>query len=72
LVKVQNSNPVTRNKKYLFLALPLYEEAGIATGYMLEGSEFESWYGQEFTLLHIVWGPTSLLSNGYLGLFPLW
>jgi hypothetical protein len=49
---------------------------GIATGYGLdnEGSEFESWYGQEFSLLHVVQtgsrvDPTSyLMSNG--GCFP--
>jgi hypothetical protein len=50
---------------------------GIATGYGLDdrGVEFESWKGQEFSLLHLVQtvpGVTpSLLANGYWGLFPV-
>jgi hypothetical protein len=27
---------------------------GIATSWTTEGSEFESWYGQEFSVLHVV------------------
>jgi hypothetical protein len=26
----------------------------LAMGWMTEGSEFESWYGQEFSLLHFI------------------
>jgi hypothetical protein len=35
----------------------------LATGWTAEGSEFESWYGQELTLLRVV------LSNWYQELF---
>jgi hypothetical protein len=43
-------------------------------GWTTEESKFESWYGQEFSLLQIVQigsevHPT-FLSNGYRGLFP--
>jgi hypothetical protein len=46
---------------------------GLAMSWTTEGSEFESRWGQEFSLLHVVQtgsGVHPLLSNGYCGLFP--
>jgi hypothetical protein len=41
--------------------------AGIATSYRLDdGSEFESWYGQEFSLLQIVHTGSYFHSTSYL------
>jgi hypothetical protein len=42
-------------RNYVFLVLNLRDVAvGIATGWTTEGSEFESQWGQEFSLLHVV------------------
>jgi hypothetical protein len=44
---------------------------GIAAGYELDDQGVAARFpvGEELSLLH-VWGPPSLLSNGYPGLFP--
>jgi hypothetical protein len=48
---------------------------GTATDYGLndKAAGVKNWYGQEFSLLHVVQtgsGAHSLLSNGYRGIFP--
>lgn len=47
---------------------------GTATGYRLGGLEFELWQGEEIFLFFKrqdrLWGPPSLLFNGYLDCFP--
>jgi hypothetical protein len=47
---------------------------GIATGYGLEGPEFEFRQGEKVSSSkrpHSVWGPPNLLLNGYRGSFPV-
>jgi hypothetical protein len=51
-----------------------FDVSGIALGYGLDDRGFESWQGLGISLFTTAsrpaLGPTSLLSNGYQGLFP--
>jgi hypothetical protein len=38
----------------LYYVMSQGSSVGIATGWTAEGSEFESWYGQVFSLLHVL------------------
>jgi hypothetical protein len=59
-------NPQTPSNPLLVKRLLSRYSDGLPAGQ----SGFVSRQGQEFSFLHNVWGPPSLLPYGYLGLFP--